>query len=302
MKDNNSLDVIIIGGSYAGLSAAMALGRSMRKVLLINSGLPCNRQTPHSHNFITQDGATPKEIAEKAKEQVLHYPTVTLINDIAISAKKLENTFTITTQAGHVFTAKKLVVASGIKDLFPDIKGFAACWGISVIHCPYCHGYEFRSQPTGIIANGERAFHLASLVNNLTDNVTLLTNQKANFSTEQIAKFNQHKIKIIEKEIIAIEHQNGILQNVVFKDASSMKFTAIYAALPFEQHSTIPVELGCELTEQGHIKTDMFQKTTVPGVFACGDCSSMMRSVANAVSTGNLTGAMVNKELIDEEF
>lgn len=302
MTDNNSFDVIIIGGSYAGLSAAMALGRSIRNVLIIDSGLPCNRQTPHSHNFITQDGEKPSAIAEKAKTQVLKYNTVKFHNGLAIDGKKTENGFVIITQKGENFEAKKLVFATGIKDIMPSIKGFSECWGISVIHCPYCHGYEFRNQKTGIMANGEKAFHVASLVNNLTDNVTILTSGKATFNTEQLARLNKHNINIIEKEIVEIEHENGNINNIVFKDGNKISFNAVYASIPFNQHSDIPATLGCELTEQGYIKVDMFQKTTVNGTFACGDNASMMRSVANAVATGNFAGAMVNKELTEEKF
>jgi thioredoxin reductase len=302
MTSNKTFEVIIIGGSYAGLSAAMALGRSLRNVLIIDSNLPCNRQTPHSHNFITQDGETPAAISQKAKAQVLQYDTVQFHNGLAISGKKIQGGFEIVTEKGDVFTAKKLILATGIKDIMPDIKGFAECWGISVVHCPYCHGYENRGKNTAIMANAEKGFHLTSLVSNLTDKVTLLTSGKAAFDEKQMAKFPTHNIEIIETAITEIEHENGQVKNVVFSNGDKIPFDAVYAAIPFVQHSDIPVALGCELTEQGYIKIDAFQKTTVEGVFACGDNSNMMRSVAFAVSTGNIIGAMVNKILTDESF
>ncbi|WP_461080610.1 NAD(P)/FAD-dependent oxidoreductase [Spirosoma flavus] len=302
MKDNQDFEVIITGGSYAGLSAAMALGRSLRKVLIIDSGQPCNRQTPQSHNFITQDGEKPATITEKAKAQVLAYNTVEFLSDLAMSGEKMDDEFIITTKSSGFFRAKKLIIASGIKDIMPDIKGLAACWGISVIHCPYCHGYEFRDQNTAIIANGERAYHLASLVNNLTNNLTILTSGKADFKPEQLAKLHQHQIKIVESKIAEIEHQNGHIKQVIFDGGHTLAFASAYAALPFVQHSDIPVSLGCELTEHGYINVTAFQQTTVEGVYACGDSTSMMRSVAAAVSSGNLTGAVVNKQLTDEQF
>lgn len=302
MTDQKHFEVIIIGGSYAGLSAAMSLGRSLRQVLIIDSGLPCNRQTPHSHNFITQDGEKPDVIASKAKEQVLKYSSVELLNDLAISGEKTATGFAITTQAGQAFTSKKLVFATGIKDSMPAIKGFADCWGISVVHCPYCHGYELRNRKTGIMANGERAFHLASLVNNLTDNITVLTSGKAAFEPGQISKLKTHNIEIVETEVSEIEHHNGQVKNIVFNTGARMAFDGIYAALPFTQHSDIPALVGCELTEHGYIKVDSFQKTTIEGAFACGDNSSMMRSVATAVYSGNVAGAIINKELTDEQF
>src|SRR5690606_22640357 len=149
-------EVIIIGGSYAGLSAAMALGRSLRSDLIIDGGLPCNMQTPHSHNYITQDGEKPSAIAEKVKAQALNHRTLKLQNDYAIQGRKNDDGFEITTQSGKKLQAKKLIFATGIKDTIPDIEGFLECWGISVIHCPYCHGYEFRHKTTGIFANGAK--------------------------------------------------------------------------------------------------------------------------------------------------
>lgn len=295
-------DVIIIGGSYAGLSAAMALGRSLKNTLIIDNGIPCNRQTPHSHNFITQDGEKPKVIAERAREQVAQYKSIEFLNAKAIKGKKLEGKFEIQTEEGDKIFAKKLIFATGIKDLLPEIKGFTACWGISVIHCPYCHGYEFKGKKTAIMIDNEKAFHIAQLVNNLTDNITILTSGKKYFSDVQLQKLKDHHIDIIDKEVLEIVHHLGNVNAVTFTDGSQVPFDAIYASVPFIQHSQIPQELGCELNEQGYIKTDSFQMTNIEGVFACGDNTSPMRSVANAVAAGNLTGAMVNYILTEENF
>lgn len=302
MATKNNFDVIIIGGSYAGLSAAMALGRSLRNVLIIDSGKPCNARTPHSHNFLTQDGKTPAEISTIGKAQVQQYDTVRFYEGVASSAIQTNDGFEVATESADTFYCKKLILATGIKDIMPDIPGFAACWGISVVHCPYCHGYENKGKKTAIMAESERAFHLASLVNNLTKDLTLLTNGKTAYSAEQLEKLQKHSIKIIEQEVATIEHEEGRLKHIVFSDGSKLPFDALYAGPHFIQHSNIPMQLGCELTDMGHIKTDNMQKTTVNGVFACGDNANMMRSVAGAVSAGNFTGAIVNKELVEEMF
>jgi thioredoxin reductase len=295
-------EVIIVGGSYAGLSAAMALGRSLKQTLVIDSGKPCNRQTPHSHNFLTRDGQTPKQISTLARQQVEKYESITFHDGVASTGEKVESSFEISTQTKDTFYGEKLILATGIKDQIPDVPGFSECWGVSVIHCPYCHGYEYRDQKTGIWANGEKAFHSASLVNNLTDKLVIITNRKANFTPEQINTLEKHNIHIEETEVIEIEHQNGYLDHVILKDENKIELDAMYVSVPFTQHSNIPVSLGCKLTEQGYIDVDDFQKTTVPGIFACGDNSSEMRSIANAVSTGNLAGGMANMELTDEKF
>lgn len=302
MKNHKNFDVIIIGGSYAGLSSAMALGRALRNVLIIDSGLPCNRQTPHSHNFITQDGEKPSVIAEKARKQVLKYNTVNFVNDLAVSGKKTEKGFIINTKTGETYETKKLIFATGVKDIMPDIKGFSECWGISVIHCPYCHGYEVKNEKTGILANGDFAYHYAQLILNWSKELTIFTNGKSSLTKEQTENISKHKITIIEKEIANLDHENGKLKQIVFKDNSTFELKAIYSRPSFEQHCKIPEILGCELTEQGLIKVDMFQKTSLKNIVACGDNSSLMRSVASAVAAGTTAGAMLNNEMTEEEF
>lgn len=302
MKTETLFDVIIIGGSYAGLSAAMALGRSLRRVLVIDSGLPCNRQTPHSHNFLTQDGKTPEEISMLARKQVEQYKTVEFLNGTATGGSKLNDGFQIETQSGHCFSSKKLIVATGIKDQMPAIKGFSESWGISVIHCPYCHGYEFRGRRTGIFANGDRAVHLAGLIHNLTKDLTVFTSGRASLSQEQFQRLAKANVSLVESEIVEIIHKNGHLSSLILTNGEQIQLSALYAAIPFQQHSGIPEMLGCELTETGHIQVDSMQKTSIQGIYACGDNSSPMRSVSSAVNTGAIAGAMVNMELANEEF
>jgi thioredoxin reductase len=302
MENNKHYDVIIIGGSYSGLAAAMTLGRALRKVLVIDSGKPCNRQTPHSHNFLTQDGKTPKEIATLGRQEVEKYETITFLNALATSGAKIENGFSISTDSGNSFTAAKLIFATGVRDIMPDIKGVPECWGISVIHCPYCHGYEVRHEKTGILGNGEYGFEFSQLISNWTNDLTLFTNGKSTLTHEQTAKIKKHNISIVEKEVSHLEHDNGELRQIVFKDGSTTALKALYARPPFEQHCSIPQSLGCELTEDGYIKIDAMQKTTVDGVFACGDNVIRMRTVANAVAMGTTAGAILNRELVAERF
>lgn len=295
------MDVIIIGGSYAGLSAAMALGRSMREVLVIDSGKPCNAQTPHSHNFLTQDGRTPHEIATIGRDQLSAYPSVKIVNDIATSGRRTDSGFAIDLASGETVSARKLIFTTGIRDQLPTIPGVAECWGISVIHCPYCHGYEYRRQKTAVLGDGEIAMHYAPLLLNLTKELTILTNGKSTFTEEQRAKLVSHNVKINESKVVRVEHRNGYLTDVI-TEQGQVQCDAVYFRPPFEQHSSIPADLGCEFTEQGYLKVDATQKTTVDGVYAAGDNSSPMRAVANAVSTGNMAGAAVNRELAMEMF
>ena len=302
MADNKLFDVIIVGGSYSGLAAGMALGRSLKKVLIIDSGKPCNRQTPHAHNFITHDGKTPAEIATLARQQVEKYDTVKFFNGLATHGLKTEKGFEIKTASGEMFSARKLIFATGIRDIISDLDGYAACWGISVLHCPYCHGYEVRNERTGILGNGEYGFEFSVMISNWTKDLTLFTNGTSTLTAEQTTKIKSHAIKIIETEIEKLEHKNGHLQEIKFKNGTTTNIKALYARSPFEQHCRIPETFGCELTDDGYLKTDTFQKTTIPGIFACGDNTTRMRTVANAVAMGATAGMMVNKEMVFEEF
>lgn len=300
--EQKHFEVIIIGGSYSGLSAAMSLGRSLRQVLVIDSGLPCNRQTPHSHNFITQDGEKPAVISAKAKLQVDIYKTVQFYNGLAVKAFKTENGFEIETESGAIFSSRKVLFATGVKDLLLEIDGFAACWGITILHCPYCHGYEVKNEKTAIIANGEMGFEYAKLISNWTKDLRLCTNGKSELTSEQTQTLKSHGVLILEEEIESFEHHEGYIKNIIFKNGERVEVKAIYARPPFEQHCPIPKTLGCDNNEQGLLKVDAMQKTNIPGIFASGDCTTPMRSVAIAVSTGSFAGAVINKELIDEDF
>ena len=296
------LDVIIVGGSYAGLSAAMALGRALRKVLVIDGGKPANRFTPHSHNFITHDGKTPGEIVEIARKQVDKYSTTKRLNGFVVNAEKSGNDFLVHLSSGNTYVSKKLIFATGIIDQMPDIPGFADCWGKSVLHCPYCHGYEVRDETTGILGNGDYGFEFAVLIRNWTSQLTLFTNGKSLLTPDQIEKLANRKIPVVEKEIEKLDNINGLLQRIIFKDGTVSFLKALYARPAFLQHCSVPELMGCELTEEGYIKADMTQKTSIHGVYACGDNTTRIRTVANAVAMGTTAGMMVNRELTMEEF
>lgn len=293
-----TFDVIVIGGSYAGLSAAMALGRSLRKVLVIDSGQPCNRFTPHSHNFITHDGATPTNIATLAKEQVMVYKTVNWLNAKAVDAQKTLHGFVITNDGGEQFATEKLLFATGIIDMIPDISGFAECWGKSIVHCPYCHGYEVKGSTTAIMGNDTFGYEFAHFISNWTDKLWLLTNGISTLSREQTAVLNKKGIEVIESPVIEVFHNEGYLSNLVFANGRKQPFTTIYAHLQKKQHCNLAEILGCELTEHGLIRVDGLQQTNIHGIYAAGDNTNLMRSISTAVAQGGMAGAMLNKDYV----
>lgn len=302
MQTPGTFDVIIIGGSYSGMAAAMALGRSLKQVLIIDSGLPCNRQTPHSHNFLTHDGKKPADIAREARLQLEQYPGIQWLTAKATDGQQTDQGFSIRTDKGNTYHAGKLIFATGVTDIMPPLTGFADCWGISVLHCPYCHGYEVRHQPTGILGNGDYAYEFAALLLNWTTTLTIYTNGASTLSREQVQQLTQHGVAIVETPVARMHHKNGHLQALELADGTTVPLTVVYTRPAFTQHCSIPETLGCALTDDGYIKTDPMQQTTVPGVYACGDNVTRLRTVANAVAMGTTAGMMLNREMAMERF
>lgn len=293
--ETRTFEVIIIGGSYAGLSSALALGRSLRKVLIIDSGTPCNKPTPHSHNYLTQDGVAPEEIARIGLEQVLAYDTVQHLHDEVVELAQVGDEFHLKTSKGKSLNSGQLIFATGLKDHLPDIPGFAACWGKTAIHCPYCHGYEVRGKRTGILVNDPTAIDFAKLISNWTKDLQVFTDGPAQFDIEALTKLG---IRVIETPIQHISHERGYMTALRLQDGVNYALEALYHRAPTTQQCDIPVKLGCQISETGHLIVDDFQRTSIPGIFAVGDCTTPFRSVAKAVAQGSTAGAIINHDLI----
>ena len=298
MESQSTVEVVIIGGSYAGLSAALSLGRALRQVLVLDSGRPANRPTPHAHNFLTQDGTRPAELAAQARAQVLAYPTVRLLAETAVAATGTAGDFTLTTDTGRVVHARKLLFATGVHDHLPAQPGFAECWGISVIHCPYCHGYEYRQQPTGLLLNGDMALEHARHLRQWTDQLTIFTDGPATFSPEERAQVAGAGIGVEETPVQQLHHYAGQLTHVGLADGRQVALVALYLRPGMEQHCLLPQDLGCAYTEAGYLQVDSLQKTSVPGIAAAGDATTLLRSVSQSVAGGTTAGITLNRELL----
>jgi thioredoxin reductase len=292
---DSKFEVIIIGGSYAGLSAALALGRSLRSVLILDTGTPCNRQTPAAHNLLTHDGRPPAEIRAMALKDLQKYPSVSFLDDKAISVTGHDGDFYVQTASNGAKGAAKLLFATGTRDLLPSLPGFAECWAITAVHCPYCHGYELRHLPTAILVNDDSALAFSQIVGNLTKDLAILTNGEASFDIEPLLA---RGVVVDQRKIAVFYHEEGNLEKVQFEDGGEIIVKALYHRPKGEQQCMIPESLGCETTETGHWEVDMFQATTQAGVFAAGDCTTLFRSLSTAISTGMTAGAVINKQLL----
>lgn len=295
-KEIAMFDTAIIGGASAGLAAALTLGRSARKTVVFDTGAPRNRPAAHAHNFFTRDGVPPSEILAIGREQLKPYPSVQLMQEEVISAEKNGTHFQLKTASGKLFNARSIILATGVKDILPDIEGVAALWGNRIIHCPYCHGWEVRDQPVAIIANGEDAAHLAAMVRNLNKDVVILTNGKSTIEGKM-------PIPVIEKTIRKVEEDNDQIK-ITFTDGSSVhKHAAYLKAVRLDFRNALAQQLGCELQEGGAVKVDPMFKTTVPGVFAAGDLSHPgFHQISMAAAGGHAAAAVCNGMLSMEDF
>lgn len=294
-------DVIVIGGSYAGLSCAMQLGRARRKVLIIDEGLRRNRFARHSHGFLTQDGVDPAVIAADARAQVMKYPTVQWLSARADAARRIRNSdpangaFEVMV-GGRRHFSRRLLLATGVKDSLPEIAGLQQRWGTSVFHCPYCHGYELNQGDIGVIATSSLSMHHGLMLPDWGP-TTFLVNDAFEPDAEQLEALATRGATVERTPIKAITGH----ADVHLADGRVLSFAGLFAIVPFALASPIPEQLGLEL-EQGPvgsvIKTDPMKETSVPGVFACGDAARSMASVALAVGDGNLAGAGIHRSLM----
>ena len=292
-------DFIIIGGSYAGLSAALTLGRARCRVLVLDAGQPRNRTTPHAHNLLLHDGDAPAELAARARQQVAAYPTVQLLDVRATAAEKLpDGTFRVSTAAQGTFAAPTLLLATGLRDELPPLPGFAECWGTSIIHCPYCHGYEVADQTTGLWLNGELVGHMVAMLLNWTRELTVFTNGPATFGADVRELLTAHGIGLEETPVAALWHTGPQLHGLDLASGRTVPLRVLYAGLPRSQASDLPARLGCELDEQNLLRVDALNQTSVPGVYAIGDNCGLGHQLAIAIGMGNRVGAELSRRLI----
>jgi len=295
-KDEAVRDVIVIGGSYAGLSAALQLARARRRVLVIDAGLPRNRFAQTSHGFLTHDGTPPGEIAARGREQLLAYPTVEWMDGEVISAEKTNSGFSITLADGKHHDARRLVLALGVADELPTIRGLAERWGSSVFHCPYCHGYELNQGKIGVIATSPMSMHHALMLPDWGP-TTFFLNGAFTPDSEQTSKLLARRITIESEAIAKITGQPA---DVELQDGRVIELAGLFVATRTLSSSPLASQLGCALEEGPmgpFIQTNVFKETSVLGVFACGDVARPAGSVAFSVADGAMAGAATHQSL-----
>ncbi|MEM5474374.1 NAD(P)/FAD-dependent oxidoreductase [Hoeflea sp. AS60] len=289
-------DVIVIGGSYAGMAAALQLLRAYRAVKVIDGGERRNRFADLSHGFLGQDGVAAAEIASTARRQLEAYKTLSWVEGRAVTVTGGKDDFTVTTTDGERHRARRLLFAIGLEDQLPEIAGLSARWGRSVFHCPYCHGYELERGPIGVIATGPMSVHQAEIVSEWGE-VTFLTNGAVEVDADQRRTLENRHV-LIEPGLI--DRIDGVA-DVVFAGGRQLSFAGLFTAPHCVPASSLAEAAGCALEETMmgiQIQTDAAKLTSVPGVFACGDVARMPHSVTLAVADGAWAGAQLHRSLV----
>lgn len=291
-------EVIIIGGSYAGLSAALPLARARRQILIIDAGQRRNRFAKYSHNFLTQDGIAPDVIAEKARSQVEKYSNVSWLSETVTDVKAIDGQYLVI--AGRQqFQAEKIIIATGVKDELPLVEGLAERWGKSIHHCPYCDGYELNMGEVGILASGMHSLHQALMLpdwgkTTLFLNNTIKIEQLDNMLLEKLSK---RQITIESRKIARIENHCDL----VFIDGNHTTLSGLFVSTITRLQANWIRNLGLDIdiNEYGEaIKTSPVKETNIKGIYACGDVTRSGGSVALSVGDGAMTGIATHKSFI----
>jgi thioredoxin reductase len=298
--DADRYDAVVVGGSFAGLSAAMQLGRARRSVLVVDTGRPRNRFTHASHGFPGQDGRAPADILDTFRAEVLAYPTVAFREGEAVHARAVDGGFEVDLASGSTLATRRLILASGVVDELPEVPGLRERWGVSVLHCPYCHGYEVADRRFGVLAAGQMAVHQATLVTDWSADVTLFINHAIEPDAEQLAQLLARGVRIDARPVAELLGEGTDLSGVRLGDGTVIPIDAMFTQPRTRIASPLAEELGCEFDDGPFgpvIRTDARKATSVPGVFAAGDAALAMNATIAAAS-GVMAGAAAHQSLI----
>lgn len=296
---SNTYDAIIVGGSFAGLSAATYIARARRSVCVIDAGAPRNRFAAHSHGFFTQDGSAPGAMLATARAQVAAYPSVTFVSATATAAQGQADSFTVTVDSGAVLQARRLVLAYGLRDELPALPGLAERWGVSVLHCPYCHGFEFAGQRLGVLGVTPMSAHQAMLIAEWGPTTFFVNGQEVDDAT--LSGLSARGVAIETRPVTAVLGEGRQLSGLALDDGTNAPLDALFIASRTHFNSPLGSQLGCALEEGPFgtiIRTDDFKLTNVAGVFAAGDITRMAHSATWASADGVSAGVGLHRSLV----
>lgn len=291
-------DVIVVGGSYAGLSAAIQLARSRKRVLVVDAGAPRNRFAHEGHGFFGQDGRPPFAILHDARAQLADYPTVAFVDGEAIAARPTERGFAVTLADGREEQAARLVLATGVRDELPAIPGLQERWGITVLHCPYCHGYEIADRALGVLATQPMSIHQAILIPDWGW-TTYFTQSTFEPSAEEAGQLAARGVTVERSPVVELLGASPDLTAARLADGRTVLLSALFVTP--RTASALAEQLGCAFNDGlsgRHIWVDDWRQTSVPGVYAAGDAAAPMHSATLASASGATAGVGAHHSLL----
>jgi len=299
-------DVLVIGAGSAGLSAALTLGRCRRRVLLADGGPTRNAPSPAVHSFFTRDGIRPAQLLHLGHEQLAPYPTVEA-RELKIKAiTKLAHGFRATGENGQghpqEVTTRRILLATGVHDVLPPLPGFRELWGSSVLHCPYCHGYEVRDQPLAVYGRGKAVVGLALLISRWSPEVVVVTDGPGHLTDYARQRLRRQGIGLRQEPIARLvgTPKTG-LRCVEFTDGAFLECKALFLHPPQEQRSPLAASLGARITGKGAVWVDKNAQTTIPGLYAAGDMVPGQQQALLAAASGSKAAICLNEALTKED-
>ena len=302
MSDDRTLwDCVVVGGGAAGLSAALVLGRARRRVLVLDAGEQSNRPAHGIGGLLGHDGLAPAELHARGRAELAAYPSIEVRDVRVIGGSPQERGFMLSTADSVQVQTARVLLATGMDYAAPDLPGVAELWGATVFHCPYCHGWEVRDGALGVLGNAA-ATHRALLLRGWSADVVLLTDGPADLDADERRQLQRANVPVVERRVAGVRGRGGALEAVLFADGGKLPRDGLLVPAPLRQRSSLASDLGAELTERDTVDVDAFGQTTVPGLYAAGDVSSLMPQVAGAIAEGSRAAAMINGDLLAEQY
>ena len=301
-QDNEAFDAIIVGGSFAGIAAGLQLARARRRILVVDSGQPRNRFAAHSHGFFGRDGASPHDMLEEARDQLRRYPTVEWREEAAVDGQGEVDQFAIMTSTGQEFSARRIILAYGVKDHLPDVPGLSDLWGRQAFHCPYCHGYEFSGKPLGILGDASRLAHMAPLLWEWSNDLAVfMLPDQPEFEDAVKGLLQKYSIPVHHSPVQRIEREED--DSVIFclQNGEAVSRAGLLVATTPEPSSDLAFRLGCEHQEvfgSDYVIADERGATSVGGVYVAGDLMQPRATISAAVASGAAAGAACHQSLV----
>lgn len=302
MTDQN-LDVIIVGGGPAGLSAALVLGRCQRSVLLIDAGKPRNAASNHAHGFLSRDGDDPHALIEDARKNLTKYTNVKTERGTVAGVSKRNQAFAVRLADDREYNARKLVLATGVVDILPQFEGLDRFYGTYIHPCPYCDAWEHRDTPIAVYGNSDRAVALALLMKQWSTEVTLCTDGPCELSLQELEKLRLRGVAMRKDEIRAAEGTaDNILKSIVFRNGPPLDCAAMFTALGVRPRLELFQQLGCEIGDNGcPLTSEETGETSVRGVYAAGDSTRDLWLIVVAAAEGAKAAVAINKTMCSEK-